>query len=80
MIFLDNIGHLISDRCLDELHLFANRIGLKREWFQDKPSQPHYDLTTNRMRFKAETAGAVMTDTRTIIKMLKEAPYNQERE
>ena len=27
---------------LDELHLFAKRIGLKREWFQYKPkSLPH---------------------------------------
>lgn len=76
MIFLDKIGHLISDRSLDELHLFANQIGLKREWFQDKPGQPHYDLTTSRMRFKAELSGAVMTDPKTIVWMLKEAPYN----
>lgn len=76
MIFFDNVGHLISDRSLDELHLFASKIGLKREWFQDKPGQPHYDLTTARMRFKAEMSGAVITDPRTIVRMLKDAPYN----
>jgi hypothetical protein len=78
MVFLDKVGHLISDRSLEELHLFANQIGLKREWFQDKPGQPHYDLTTPRMRLKAEMAGAVITDPRTIVRMLKEAPYNND--
>ena len=26
-------------------HAFAASIGLRREWFQDHPSAPHYDLT-----------------------------------
>jgi hypothetical protein len=40
-------GHLQADT-LDELHVFADRIGLRREWFQSKPGRPendHYDLT-----------------------------------
>jgi hypothetical protein len=37
-------GHLVSDTSLDELHLFAKSLGLRREWFQEK-SIPHYDLT-----------------------------------
>jgi Protein of unknown function (DUF4031) len=40
-------GHLQADT-LDELHEFAGRIGLRREWFQSKPGRPendHYDLT-----------------------------------
>jgi hypothetical protein len=37
-------GHLVSDTSLDELHLFAESLGLLREWFQEK-SIPHYDLT-----------------------------------
>lgn len=40
-------GHLQADT-LDELHEFAERIGLRREWFQSKPGRPendHYDLT-----------------------------------
>jgi predicted RNA polymerase sigma factor len=40
-------GHLQADT-LDELHEFAARLGLRREWFQSKPGRPekdHYDLT-----------------------------------
>jgi len=48
--------HMIADT-LDELHAMAQRIGLKREWFQPK-STPHYDLTASR-RARAVTAGAI---------------------
>jgi hypothetical protein len=42
--------HLISDD-LDELHEFAQKIGMKRSWFQnDNQSLPHYDLTGNKRR------------------------------
>src|SRR5262249_62029729 len=37
-------GHLVSDTSLEELHEFAESLGLRREWFQVK-SIPHYDLT-----------------------------------
>lgn len=40
-------GHLQAD-ATEELHAFAARMGLRREWFQSKPGRPendHYDLT-----------------------------------
>lgn len=37
--------HLVADS-LDELHAFAAVLGLKRGWFQEKASYPHYDVTT----------------------------------
>ena len=37
--------HLLADS-LDELHSFAEKLGLKRTWFQSKASYPHYDITT----------------------------------
>lgn len=41
--------HLFTDQVdLTELHQLADRIGLKREWFQDHPRAPHYDLTPYR--------------------------------
>lgn len=43
MILFDGV-HLATDGDLDELHKFAQSIGLKREWFQDHPAHPHYDL------------------------------------
>jgi hypothetical protein len=51
-------SHLTTDQSVDELHSFAARIGLRREWFQDHPLHPHYDLTSSR-RLKAIEAGAV---------------------
>lgn len=39
-----------------ELHAFAQRIGLKRAWFQDKPwPRAHYDVTES-LRQKAIAA------------------------
>lgn len=53
-------GHMQADT-LDELHAFAQAIGLKREWFQDRPGRPeraHYDLTASK-RDQAILAGAI---------------------
>lgn len=48
--------HLFADT-IDELHVFALKIGMKIEWFQDKKKLPHYDLTPDR-RARAVRAGA----------------------
>ena len=64
--------HLVAES-LPELHRFAQKIGLKRSWFQDKASYPHYDVTDS-MRNRALRMGAAQGDRRTIIqcaKMLK---------
>ena len=40
-------GHLQADT-VEELHEFAERLRLRREWFQRKPGRPendHYDLS-----------------------------------
>lgn len=42
---------------LDDLHEFAQRIGLQRRWFQDKPRYPHYDVTPGMHR-RALACGA----------------------
>lgn len=36
--------HLVADS-LEELHDFAQKIGLQRNWFQQAASYPHYDVT-----------------------------------
>ncbi len=44
--------HLVADS-LEELHQFAAKIGLKREWYQyHKSKYPHYDVNESR-RVKA---------------------------
>lgn len=57
--------HLVADT-LDELHRFAAEIGLKRAWFQDRASYPHYDVTLP-VRAKAIRLGASESDRRTTI-------------
>jgi hypothetical protein len=53
-------GHLQADS-VEELHAFADTLGLRREWFQTRPNRPdrdHYDL--NRVgRDAAILAGAL---------------------
>lgn len=71
MIYTDNAGHLISDN-LDELHIFAKNLGLKRDWFQNHAEHPHYDLTTLNMRKKALALGAKLVDRREIVKLIKQ--------
>ena len=61
--FLNGSCHLTVDGPLDELHVFAERIGLRREWFQNTRGCPHYDLTPSR-REAALAAGAVFVSGR----------------
>lgn len=73
-IYTDNI-HLITDQeNQEELHAFAKKMGLKREWFQDSnPAHPHYDLTTKRAANRAIRHGAKMISPQELVTKLKEA-------
>lgn len=48
--------HMFADT-LDELHEMAAAVGMKRAWFQNHPSLPHYDLVPSR-RQRAVALGA----------------------
>lgn len=76
MIYIDKAGHLISDKSEDELHIFAKKLGLKKEWFQNNPKHPHYDVTTNRMRNKAIDIGAILINSKEIVKIFKRRNCN----
>ena len=65
------MGHMISDGDTDELHLFAQCIGLRREWYQEKGALSHYDLTTPRMRKKAANFGAIEINPKKLVRMLR---------
>lgn len=56
--------HMFTDSVdLEELHLFALRIGMRRAWFQPHRIAPHYDLTPSRAR-AAVQLGAIEVDRR----------------
>lgn len=62
--------HLMADT-EEELHAFAQRIGMQRKWFQ--PGRyPHYDLTPGR-RLVAVRYGAVEVTARDLVR-LRRAP------
>lgn len=52
--------HMISDTSVEELHQFADRLGLKRQWFQPAKIliHCHYDLIPSK-RALAVKLGAV---------------------
>lgn len=56
MIYTDGT-HLVADY-LQELHEFAQSVGLKRKWFQER--HEHYDITTARMLKKVLGTGKVI--------------------
>ena len=65
----DQACHLIADT-VGELHLFADRLGLKRSWFQDG-TLPHYDLTKG-MRLRAVGSGAIEINRDELVALLRD--------
>jgi len=59
-------GHLVSDSSIEELHAFAERLGLRREWLQRR-SIPHYDLTGERYEL-ARAMGAELISSRELVR------------
>lgn len=60
--------HMVSDTSEEELHAFARRVGMRREWAQLRPraSAAHYDLTPSR-RARAVRLGAVEVTGRELV-------------
>jgi len=56
-------SHMTTDGSIEELHQFAESIGLKRSYFQDHVQHylKHYDLTPNKRRL-AVARGAIEVD------------------
>lgn len=67
--------HLVADTLI-ELHDFADRLGLKRSWYQCESVYPHYDVTIS-MRDRALLLGAQCGDRRTIIACAKRLKAEQ---
>jgi hypothetical protein len=61
------MSHMVADT-LEELHAMAAKIGLKRDWFQDDPRHPHYDVCQSKRRL-AIAAGAIAIDQRALVGM-----------
>ena len=65
--------HMLADTRA-ELHEMADRLGLKRSWFQDSPphSAPHYDVALSK-RDEAVRLGAILVDRRGLVDVIRRA-------
>ena len=79
MIYVDNMNakfgrmimcHLLSDESVEELLSFADKLGMKREWFQSKASFPHYDVSLS-IKKKAVELGAKEINIREVLGVMK---------
>jgi hypothetical protein len=85
-VYVDNaripatVGHITSHLVtsspdIEELHQFAESIGLKRSWFQEFTKvghlyRPHYDVTDNK-RAVALQAGAIAISIKELLSVLR---------
>jgi hypothetical protein len=60
--------HLVSDRSLEELHAFADEVGIPRRGFQGD----HYDVP-ERFRPEMIAAGACEVESRELVRRLRAA-------
>ena len=68
--------HMATDASLEELHHKAARLGLRRAWFQNKLTHPHYDLTPGK-RAQAIRPGARAVSTPELLTALLSAHPGQ---
>ncbi len=61
-------AHLVSDESYEELHAFAERLGIPRQAFQGD----HYDVPTD-YRDRAIALGATPVDARALVRRLRDA-------
>lgn len=78
MVFVDDLTryeehywcHLFADT-VQELHAFAKKLGLKREWFQvGRVGFPHYDLAGGTWRARAIAQGAIEVPNRLAVRLV----------
>lgn len=67
-------SHMVADT-YEELHAFAAQIGVKPHFFH-RAKNKHYDITTEQQQ-AAVLAGALLVDTRTIIRVARKADESE---
>lgn len=60
--------HMFSPN-LDNLHEMADKIGVARRWFQNRPGFPHYDICKSK-RGLAVKLGAVEVDRKKFLEVV----------
>jgi hypothetical protein len=60
---------------ITELHTFAEKCGLKKEWFQDHKKHPHYDVWGGRNERTVYRLGAELVDSRFLVNLKVKEPF-----
>lgn len=68
MVYTDGV-HLVADS-LAELHEFADKILLKRCWFQNHHDHPHYDILGKKVKMALD-AGAQRISSKELLPIAK---------
>lgn len=64
------MSHMVADT-VDELHAMAQRLALKRSWFQtSRNGMPHYDICQSK-REQAIKLGAVVIGRRELVGLVR---------
>jgi hypothetical protein len=64
------MSHMVADT-VEELHAMAQRLGLKRSWFQkSRNGMPHYDICQTK-REQAIALGAEVIDRRKMVELMR---------
>lgn len=61
--------HMMADT-LKELHEMADKIGIKRKWFQDHKKYPHYDISLGKRNI-ALANGAIEMKSTELLKLMR---------
>lgn len=68
--------HMVADT-LEELHTMAQKIGVRRKWFQNhNPRRPHYDICQSK-RDLALKYGAIEVDPKALVEILKRIEHDR---
>lgn len=60
--------HMLADT-VEELHEMADKIGIKRKWFQDE-NTPHYDICQSKKEL-AISFGAIEADRNKVVELIR---------
>lgn len=60
--------HMLADT-IEELHSMADKIGIKREWFQNETT-PHYDICQSKKQLAIQN-GAIEADRKKVVELIR---------
>jgi len=67
--------HMLADT-VDELHAMADKIGLKREWYQPK-SIPHYDVCQAKRRLAIKNGAHIIKNGKEYCVLISKIKYGK---